>query len=117
MAAADACSAADLFELLWLTLIDAVGPAATAMLLQRSIKLAAARGAAVDGLVIRRDQFEYAYTMPPSWRGESGAPLAALRDLAAELVPLLVELTGSVVVRQLSEVGDLVRCGIVEARR
>lgn len=114
MAGDGGCTAAELFEVVWRTLVDAVGPAATAALLQRSIKVASAKGVEAAGLTIRRERFDYLYKVPPRWRDEDTSAVQALRGIVDELVPLLSELTGSVVVKRLREAGDLVRCGVVE---
>ena len=107
------CTGADLFDALWASLADVIGPTAAAALLQRSVKRAAATQPELDELVITRDQFEYIYTVPRSWMRSSREAPASLRRLAGELWPLLAELTGQVVVRRLGEVPLLQRCGVV----
>jgi hypothetical protein len=107
------CAAADLFGALWLALVDAIGPTATATLLQRSLKAAASAGADVDGVVIRREQFSYTYKLPAGWHSDGTMPIESLRRIGQSLVPLLVELTGVVVVRRLAEVPGLARCGVL----
>lgn len=109
----DDCTPTALFELLWGTLVDAIGPTATAALLQRSSKRAAARHAPAGDLIITREQFVYGYKVPPSWTADPAVGLDALRALSAELCPLLSELTGPVVVRRLAGVRDLARCGVL----
>src|SRR5438477_10255208 len=52
-----------LFAFLWSALADTLGTAATAVLVRRS-----ARGAALDQLAVRREELEYAYTLPPTLR-------------------------------------------------
>ena len=106
------CTAAELFDALWATLADGIGPTATATLLQRSIKRAGVRHVG-NVPVIRRDNFTYVYTVPASWHAGGAAPLDGLRRIAAELVPLLTELTGHVIVRRLNEVPGLKRCGVL----
>ena len=113
--AAPDCAAARLFDALWDTLVDAVGPTAAATLLQRSIKRVAARGAGSDAPVIKRDLFHYTYTVPASWTSDAAEPVAVLRAIVDELVPLLAELTGVVVVKRLADVPELKRCGVIGA--
>src|SRR5581483_2547528 len=108
------CNAATLVALIWETLVDVLGSAATATLIQRSVKIASRHNRAVEGVVVTREGFEYAYALPELWK-ESGNPatIDALRSLATELGPLLAELTGPVVIRRLSQAADLRRCQIL----
>ena len=93
------------FAVLWDALADVLGTAATATVLRRAMKQAAAR-AALDGLAIERQGFSYGYTVPESWQtAHGGKPLEALLAVIGELRPILVELTGSVVVRRLERLG------------
>jgi hypothetical protein len=102
---APSCNAARLFAVVWDTLADVIGTAATATLLRRS-----ARRAKLDELTVSREGFNYSYRLPPDWRDERPEPLIALRGLARELGPLLAELTGPVLLRRLASVPDLRRC-------
>lgn len=106
-ARADPACAADLFVLMWDTMVDVLGSAATATLLRRSIRRASARHAEVGGLVVSRDGFDYAYEVPASWSQPRPEAIAAVRAIAAELRPLLVELTGPVILRRLSGIPAL----------
>ncbi len=112
--AADAeLSVAALFTLLWEALADVLGTAATAMLLRRAARRAAPRCPELSELAILREKLEYRYTLPPAWAaGTDGTPLA-LRELVAELRPLLVELTGPVVVRRLERIPELRERGVI----
>jgi len=93
------------FTALWDALADVLGTAATATLLRRAMKEVADR-AALDGLAIERQGFSYGYSVPESWQASyGGKPLEALLHLLDALRPLLVELTGSVVVRRLERLG------------
>ena len=108
------CEAAEpttarLFALLWSALADALGTAATAVLVRRS-----ARGAALDQLAVRREELEYAYTLPPTWSDPAPAGLEDLRELCRALRPVLVELTGIVVLRRLEDVAPLRARGLLE---
>jgi hypothetical protein len=108
-----ACTAAALFDALWQTLADVIGPTASATLLQRSLKRAALTRPEVAGIVISRDGFTYTYTVPSFWSEDRDDAVAALRHVVRELWPLLIELTGSVVVRRLREVAMLTTCGVL----
>jgi hypothetical protein len=109
----DGASAAELFDLLWETLADILGTAATATLLRRSVRQAAARIAWTEPLVVARNGPEYTYRLPEAWKqpGNDEA-VDGLRILAAELRVLLVELTGPVVVTRLGQVAALRKWGI-----
>ncbi len=112
-AAGSELSIAALFTLLWEALADVLGTAATATLLRRAARRAAHRYPELAELAISREKLEYRYTLPPAWAGGSvGTPLA-LRQLVAELRPLLVELTGMVVVRRLERIPELRERGVI----
>jgi hypothetical protein len=105
-------TASGLFDLLWGTLAEVLGTAATAVLLRRALKRATSRQPSLDELVIRRETTGYTYVVPGAWREPgSGAPDAALRALVGELRPLLLELTGSVVLQRLERVPALRELG------
>ncbi|HTD76097.1 MAG TPA: hypothetical protein VK898_00570 [Chloroflexota bacterium] len=104
----------DLFALLWATLADIMGTAATAMLLRRAARRAAADVPELEQLVISREGLEYGYAVPATWRqGQEGRSRAALRALVHELGPLLVDLTGPIVVGRLQELEPLLDAGVV----
>ena len=98
----DATSAAQLFDLLWESLADVLGTAATAILVRRAIKQAASKTSRAEPVIVARDGLDYKYDLPETWKqpGNEEA-LGALRVLAAELRVLLVDLTGPVVLRRL----------------
>ena len=106
-------SAAALFALLWEGLADVLGTAATAALVRRATRTAMGRCPELAALVIAREKLEYRYTVPSAWNDGCGPPPAALRELAHELRPLLIELTGSVVVRHLARIPQLRAHGIL----
>lgn len=107
------CNPASLFTALWEALGDLLGWSATATVIGRSIKRAAARSPLLRDVVIRREGLEYRYSVPASWSDPSGAQAAeALRVLAGELEPLLAELTGTVVLQRLRSVPELARCRV-----
>ena len=110
--AAVECKPTELFQLLWETLNDIMGSAATATLVRRAVKHASTRSSGCDGLCVIRERYEYRYALPESWSTAPDDGLASLRLLATELRPLLFELTGRVVLRRLHEVPQLDRCGL-----
>lgn len=102
-------SAATLFEVLWGALTDLLGTAATTALLRRSIKRCRDSGVALTGLEVRRNGLEYVYQLPAEWSASNQQPLEDLCALVTQLRPLLVELTGGVVLRRLQRVPELAR--------
>ena len=54
-----------------------------------------------------REKLEYIYAVPASWSDSTGPAPAALLELAADLRLLLLELTGSVVIRHLARIPEL----------
>lgn len=99
--------AAELFELVWATMADILGTAATAALLRR-----AARRAELPGVTIAQDGLTYRFQVPASWhQPPDPASLAPLRHLVRELCPLLEEMTGPVVLCRLGRVAPLQRVG------
>ena len=109
-------SVAALFTLIWESLADVLGTAATATLLRRAAKRATPRCAELTELAIDREKLEYRYTLPPAWANAAGRAPVALRELVAELRPLLVELTGPVVFRRLERIPELRKRGIISAQ-
>ena len=109
-ASPDDCDAAALFEVIWSNLVDLLGSAATATLIRRCVKRAAARTPDLGGLTISRINLEYTYSLPLPWRQKSTAAIGELRGLVYELQPILSTLTGSIVLGKLSSVPELQRC-------
>jgi hypothetical protein len=107
------CTAARAFDALWLTLVDVLGHTATAALLQRSIKRAAADAPELSDVMITREQFAYRYTLPASWEHANATTPAVVQPIVRHLWPLLAELTGSVVVRRLRQNSVLQTCGVI----
>jgi hypothetical protein len=109
----DVTSAAEVFDVLWESLADVVGTAATATLLRRAIKRAASQTSWSEPVTVARNGLDYEYRLPETWKlpGNEEA-IGALRAVAAELRVLLVELTGPVVVRRLSRLAPLLKLGI-----
>lgn len=104
-AASAPVTAAGLFAIVWDALVDVLGSAATAALIRRASKRAGLDRREADLLRIRREGFEYTYAVPDAWKTTSG--LTDLRRLTSELSPLLVELTGPVVIRHLNRIPEL----------
>lgn len=106
---------AELFALLWAELTDVLGSAAAAILLRRSHASATARPPAKDmaaaaplpaprdpeQLSITRDGLEYRYRLPRRWAEQTPVAMEELRQLVEQLRPLLVALTGQVILRRL----------------
>jgi len=109
----DVASAAEVFDVLWESLADVVGTAATATLLRRAIKRAASQTSWPEPVTVARNGLDYEYRLPETWNQPgNGEAIGALRAVAAELRVLLVELTGPVVVRRLSRLAPLLKLGI-----
>lgn len=96
-----------LFDRLWSTLADVLGTPAAAVLLRRALKRAVVAAPELGGLAIRREDLGYGYTLPVAWEADAPEPMASLRALVIELRPLLVELTGPVVVRRLARIPEI----------
>src|SRR5687767_10605520 len=106
-------SAAELFDVLWDTLADVLGTAATATLVRRSLHRAASRPAGHEAIVVVRAAADYTYRLPEAWQqAGNDEAVDGLRILAAELRVLLVELTGPVVVTRLGQVPAFRKWGI-----
>jgi len=106
-AAATQFSAAVLFTILWEALTDVLGTAATATLLRRAARRAAPRCPELAELAIARESLEYGYTLPAAWKDPAEGTPPALRALVTELRPILIELTGQVVMRHLEQLPEL----------
>ncbi len=107
-------STADLFDLVWNDLADLMGTAAVAALMKRALRQASLETPALRSLSIAKEDLEYRYDLPDSWqencKGETGR---SLHDLLAALGPLLVQLTGPVVVRRLQRLAPLRICNVL----
>jgi hypothetical protein len=106
-------SSAALFTLICEALADLLGSAAAATLLRRAARRAATRDPELAEVTIVRDNLEYRYTLPPTWNDANAGTRRALRCLVGELLPLLVELTGPVVVSHLAQIPELRERGII----
>ena len=107
-------SLAALFTILWDALADVLGTAATATLLRRAAGRAARRAPELGELVIKRETLDYVYQTPPAWEDGLGDPPGALRELVSELRPLLVDLTGTVIINHLARIPALREHGLVD---
>lgn len=111
-------TAASLFDLLWESLADVLGTAATAVLLRRASKRAASRYPALHDLRIKREGLDYTYSVPRAWQEqEEGSADASLQGLIVELHPLLLELTGVVIFQRLDRVPALRALNLVPPER
>lgn len=106
-------TAADLFGLLWRSLSDLLGSATTATLLRRSRNAVAGRAPDLADLQIDREGLEYRYRLPPSWSAPDDRAVSTVRDIVGELRPLLMELTGEVILSQLDANPAFARSGII----
>ena len=99
-------SASALFAILWNALADMLGTAAAAAIVRRAAGRAASHHPELVQLVVLREELEYRYTLPESWMNGGRVP-TGLHVLVAEIGGLLVELTGTVVVRHLEGIPEL----------
>ena len=111
-AAGTGISVAALFTILWDALADLLGTAAAATLLRRAAMRALSRSPDLSGLLIKRDGLAFRYSCPPAWNGPSSGVPPALRELVAELRPLLIEMTGQIVIQHLEQILELRERGL-----
>jgi hypothetical protein len=109
-------SASALFTLLWDALSDLLGTAATAALVRRAAQRANRLNPELAEVYVVREGLEYRYSVPGAWHVPSGVGDRALRQLVAELMPVLAQLTGPVAARHLAQVRELRETGIVPAQ-
>src|SRR5512145_1719636 len=108
MRSGEATTAADGFDVLWTELVRMLGTTATATLVRRAAKRAAERAPDLEGLQILREGWEYRYILPAEWRGAKAAAVPAFLELVySELVPLLREFTGPILLRHLARLPAL----------
>jgi hypothetical protein len=110
----DELSAAELFGRLWDECVALISTPATAALLRRALKRAAAKVPELAGPVVTRDGLDYSYGLPDSWSDPARRDAVEhLRRLVREdLDPLFRELTGPVISMRLAKVPELVEAGI-----
>jgi len=107
---------AALFKLIWDTVAEVLGTTATATLLRRAAQRAAPRSPELGELTMLRTEAGYTYSLPRGLVGklEHTDPL---RELVGELRPLLVELTGQLIVRRIEQIPGLQERGILAPLR
>jgi hypothetical protein len=96
--------AAASFHLLWENLSELIGTSATATLVRRAAKHAATSAPSLAALVIKKPTFDYEYIVPQHWSDDGSDEL---RLLIHSLEPLLVELTGLIVIQRLRSIPEL----------
>jgi hypothetical protein len=92
--------------MLWETLVDLLGSAATATIMGRAARRALRRSPELGELAIARVDREYGYVVPRSFDRPDRPPVS-LQVLLDELRPLLVDMTGQVALRRLDRVPEL----------
>lgn len=101
-------TAAELFEVLWTELVTVIGTAAAATLVRRAAKLACARRSELCELRVEREGWQYRYRLPAGWERQTVEQAPAFSELVqTELVPLLREFTGEIVLRRLARLPGL----------
>lgn len=100
--ASAALSGVALFQALWSTLAELLGTAATAVLVERATRRGLSRSPELADLSVERVDGNFEFLLPTSF-GMAEGPPHGLRVLAAELRPLLAEMTGEVAVRHLAQ--------------
>jgi hypothetical protein len=106
-------AAAALFAIVWDALVEVLGTAAVAAIVRRAAGRAAAQSPELAEIVIFREDHEYRYTLPHAWSHKTERAPPALQMLVAEIGQLLVELTGTVVVRRLEQIAELRARGLI----
>jgi hypothetical protein len=98
---------AALFKLIWDCVADVLGTTATATLVRRAARRAMVRSPELGGLEVLRTDAGYTYALPRALVGKVDYTPVALRELVGELRPLLVEMTGQIVVRRIEQIPSL----------
>jgi hypothetical protein len=98
---------AALFKLIWDSVSDVLGTTAAATLVRRAARRAMVRNPELAELAVLRTDAGYTYALPRALIGKVEHAPVALRDLVRELRPLLVEMTGQVVVRRIDQLPAL----------
>ena len=104
---------AALFKLIWDPMAEVLGTTAAATLLSRAARRATPRSPDLGELAVLRTADGYTYQLPRALIGKVEHTPVALRELFAELRPMLVQLTGQVVVRRLEQIPGLQERGIL----
>ena len=103
-------TASETFDVLWGTLVELLGSPATATLLRRSARRRLGDFPELLELAITRQGFDYTYAVPADWKHANERSKAALQALVQDLCCLLLELTGTVVLRRLKTSSRLAKC-------
>jgi hypothetical protein len=103
---------AALFKLIWDPVAEVLGTTAAATLFSRAARRATPRSPELGDITVLRTADGYTYELPRALIGKVEHTPVALRELFAELRPLLVQLTGQVVVRRLEQIPGLQERGI-----
>jgi hypothetical protein len=95
-------TAAAILEAVWESIAEILGTAATATLIRRAAERGASRTPNLRNIEISRNNLVRYYRVPDSWR-DPREPNAAeeVETLLSELRPILIKLTGQVVVRRI----------------
>lgn len=112
-ASGDNATAAMLFGLIRVELVDVLGTTPLAVLLRRAQGRAMAAQPGLSEFVIDREGFGFRYRLPPGWSEPGEGAEAELAALVRALVPLVAELTGTVGVGRLKAVALLWEHGIL----
>jgi len=104
---------AALFKLIWDCIADVLGTTATATLVRRAARRAMLRSPELGDLEVVRTDAGYTYALPRALVGKVEHTPGALRELVGELRPLLLEMTGHVVVRRIEQIPSLQERAIV----
>ena len=113
VAASEVASSSALFTIHWNALADMLGTAAAATLLLRAAQRASTRFPELADFGITRQNLDYRYTLPATWKGPGAGPSESLRELSRELSLLLRDLTGNVVIDRLGQIPELRETGVL----
>ena len=100
-------SCAAFIAILWDALVDLLGSAAASTNLRRAALRAASRSPELALIVFSRVDMEYAYDLPTDFHDRVAGAAPAMRDLVRELLLLLEEMTGRVVVRRIEQIPQI----------
>jgi hypothetical protein len=104
---------AALFATVWDALVEVLGTAAVAAIVRRAVARTASDNPELVDLIIIRKNLQYQYTLPPAWSQKTARGPVALQALAAQIGRILVELTGTVVIRRLEQIPVLRARGLL----
>ncbi|MBA3464326.1 MAG: hypothetical protein H0T46_30520 [Deltaproteobacteria bacterium] len=95
--------------------MDVIGTAAAATFLRRAIRKAAQRRPELEAIEITKNRLDYDYLLPDDWK-HGRTNLAALAELSCDLEELLLDLTGTVMVRRLRSIALLTDAGLFRTK-